>query len=736
MNMKTPPTGARSIFVIMALVVIFSTAATYWAGLRLVRLRAHAAAHRDVIGQAERLLSTLKDAETGQRGFVITGDTNYLDPYERARNQLPGEIDRLRDLKDSAIPTGELDAIQRLVQTKLAELGDTIALRRTAGFSAAAEAIQEGAGKEAMDEMRSRIGAIHDQREELVRAQTRQIEAATTLRTLVFVLSGLTNLLFIGWAYRRIRRVLGQREAALAEAQAEREEVARQKDLLAVTLASIGDCVIVTDATGRITFMNAVAEELTGWSLSDANQRPASEVFRIINAGTGATVESPVDKVLKDGVVIGLANHTVLIRKDGTEVPIDDSGAPIRAADGAVRGVVLVFRDFSLHKEAERALREAKEAAETANSAKDTFLAMLSHELRTPLSPVLATLNLWEVSDELPSAMKSDVQMLRRSVELEARIIDDLLDLTRIAKGMLSFTRETTDVHELIEFIVSLCHSEFHGKELRLSVELTAEHHYLDTDAGRIQQILWNVIMNAVKFTESGGEVRIATRNDSGGNIVVSFVDTGIGMTPETVARIFKPFEQGEKMISRRSGGLGLGLAISSALTEQLGGELRAESEGPGHGSTFTITFPYTDATPAARDRNSKPGGSLAGTQILLVEDHDDSARALTQLLSKQGYVVQRARNVAGALQAVGETAFDILICDIGLPDGTGFQFIETVRKNSTTPAIALSGFGMEEDVQQSALSGFDAHLTKPVNFHKLEAAIHRLAARPSSAVE
>jgi signal transduction histidine kinase len=417
-------------------------------------------------------------------------------------------------------------------------------------------------------------------------------------------------------------------------------------------------------------------------------------------------------------------------------VPIDDSGAPIRAADGAIRGVVLVFRDFSVHKEAERALREAKEAAETANSAKDTFLAMLSHELRTPLSPVLATLNLWEVSDELPSAMKSDVQMLRRNVELEARIIDDLLDLTRIAKGILSFTRETTDVHELIEFLVSLCHSEFHGKALRLSVDLAAKNHYLDTDAGRIQQILWNVIKNAIKFTESGGAVRIATQNDSGGNLVVSVVDTGIGMTPETVARVFKPFEQGEKVISRRSGGLGLGLAISAALAEQLGGKLGAESGGSGLGSTFTIIFPYTDAIPAANDRNLTAGGSFAGTQILLVEDHDDSARALIQLLSKQGYVVQRAKTVAAALQAVEEKTFDILICDIGLPDGTGFQFIETVRKNSTTPAIALSGFGMEGDVQQSTLSGFNAHLTKPVNFHKLETVIHRLGRRPGPAVE
>ena len=370
--------------------------------MRLIRLRALAAPHRDVIVQAERLLSALKDAETGQRGFVITGDGRYLDPYESARSRLQGEIDRLRDLKNVTVPIRELDAIQALVQTKLDELGEVIALRRSGGFEAAAARLQQGAGKETMDELRKRVSAVRDQQEALIQTEGRQIEAATTLRTLVFLLCGLMNLLFIVWAYRRIRLALDEREAA--------------------------------------------------------------------------------------------------------------------------------------------------------NAAKDHFLAMLSHELRTPLSPVLATLNLWEVSDELPSGMKSDVQMLRRNVELEARIIDDLLDLTRIAKGILSFTRETIDVHELIEFLVSLCHTEFRDKQLALSVDLEAERHYLHTDAGRLQQILWNVIKNAAKFTEPGGKVRIATSNDAGGNVVITVTDNGIGMTPETVGRLFKPFEQGEKVISRRYG--------------------------------------------------------------------------------------------------------------------------------------------------------------------------------------
>ena len=625
------------------------------------------------------------------------------------------------------MPKADLEIIEKLVRAKADELKETIALRREQGFEAAAARIKLGAGKETMDALRSRLLAVHDQQEAALSVEGQQIDDATRLRTVVFLASALINLCFLVWAYRRIRSTISEREAALAEAQAEREEVRRQKELLAVTLASIGDCVIVTNPSGRITFMNTVAEALTGWMSAEAIGRPVGEIFRIINEESRAPVESPVDKVLRDGVTVGLANHTLLIRKDGSEVPIDDSGAPIKEEDGKIRGVILVFRDFSEHKETERILREATETAQTANAAKDQFLAMLSHELRTPLTPVLATLNLWETSDDVPAHMKGGVQMLRRSVELEARIIDDLLDLTRIAKGILSFTRETIDVHELIEFLVAMCHSEFHGKELGVSVELNAGKHYLHTDAGRLQQILWNVIRNAAKFTGTGGKVCIATANDSGGNVVITVTDNGIGMTEETMDRLFHAFEQGEKIISRRSGGLGLGMAISSALVSQLGGELSAFSEGLGKGSTFTITFPSTEERPTRKEQKLDRDTSLAGLKVLLLEDHEESARALTQLLTRQGYVVRVANTIAAAMATAAQSRFDVLICDIGLPDGTGYHFIENVRKISRVPAIALSGFGMEEDVAQGVASGFDAHLTKPVNFQNLDSAIRRL---------
>ena len=504
-------------------------------------------------------------------------------------------------------------------------------------------------------------------------------------------------------------------------------ELQRQKELLSVTLSSIGDCVLVTDNEGRITFMNPVAEEVTGWRLSEALGRPATEVFRILNEHTRAPVESPVDKVIREGVIVGLANHTLLIRKDGSEIPIDDSGAPIRDGQGGIRGIVLVFRDFTQQKRAEQEVLAAKDAAETANKAKDQFLAMLSHELRTPLTPVLATLNLWEASEEIPPALRADVGMLRRSVELEARIIDDLLDLTRIARGLLSFSPENTDVHSVIEFLVGLSQSELQIKVLKLALKLDAPRHHVHTDAARLQQVLWNVLRNAVKFTDQGGAITIITSNDAQDRLDITFHDTGIGMTPDTLSKLFIPFEQADPTMNRRYGGLGLGMAISNALVDLLDGEIRAESPGLGLGSTFTITFPTVDPATNGSEPTSASRKSQDKVRLLLVEDHGDTARALARLLENRGFTTKTAPSIATALEAIGREDFDLFLCDLGLPDGTGIDFIGKVRETRKTPAIALTGFGMQEDIERAQKAGFDAHLTKPVNLQKLEATMWRL---------
>src|SRR6476619_1567351 len=716
-----------SVFLVTAAVVVASTLITFWFGNRVLQLRAREQVRRDGITRLEQLESVVKDAETGQRGFIITGDESYLLPFNQATSRQPADLEKLRKYPSVVITPEEVAKVTALIQQKMAELNSTIEVRRSQGFDATLPLVQAGSGKRLMDDLRSEVARLRERQAAALNADATLSKTATQTRTLVFVLCGLLNLGILAWAYRRITEASHERDVALREANARSLELQRQKELLSVTLSSIGDCVLVTDNEGHITFMNPVAEEVTGWRLSEAIGRPTTEVFRILNEQTRAPVERPVDKVIREGVIVGLANHTLLIRKDGSEITIDDRAAPIRDGQGGIRGIELVFRDFTQQKRAEQEVLGAKDAAETANKAKDQFLAMLSHELRTPLTPVLATLNLWEASEEIPPALRADVEMLRRSVELEARIIDDLLDLTRIARGMLSFSPENTDVHALIEFLVGLSQSELQIKVLKLALKLNAPRHHVHTDAARLQQVLWNVLRNAVKFTDQGGGITIITSNDAQDRLDITFHDTGIGMTPDTLSKLFIPFEQADPTMNRRYGGLGLGMAISNALVDLLDGEIRAESPGLGLGSTFTITFPTVDPATNGSEPTSAARKSQDKVRLLLVEDHGDTARALARLLENRGFTTKTAPNIATALEAVGREDFDLFLCDLGLPDGNGVDFIRKVRETWKTPAIALTGFGMQEDIERAQKAGFDAHLTKPVNLQKLEATMWRL---------
>jgi len=532
-------------FAVVALVLIISTLLTYWMGMATLGKYQFVVREQATIDLLHDFLSTLKDAETGQRGFLLSGDESYLRPYTDATARIASDFNSIR----TRIDTGELkqadvNELERLSNDKLAELQRTIEMKRS-GQGDVLKVVLSGHGKGIMDAIRDRV-------EQLVSVHQRELNAANGLtrryaiyRTTVFAMVAFINLGFLFWAYRRIVDEQSRRESAT-------NELAQQKNLLSVTLASIGDAVIVTDTSARITFLNDLAEQLTGWSKSDALGQPCERVFHIINEQSRQVVESPVAKVLQLGIIIGLANHTLLIRKDGSEVPIDDSGAPIRESDGTIRGVVLVFRDFSQQQASQRALIAAKEEAERANLAKDQFLAMLSHELRTPLTPVLATLTAWETSENLSTGFISDIQMVRRNVELEARLIDDLLDLTRIAKGKVSLTLEVADVSELIESVIGMFQSDILSSGIKLTMSLDARNHYVRGDSGRLQQVFWNILKNATKFTPAGGFIQIRTTNEQE-SLVVKFIDSGIGMDDEILQRLFQPFEQGDGEFFRRN---------------------------------------------------------------------------------------------------------------------------------------------------------------------------------------
>ena len=381
--------------------------------------------------------------------------------------------------------------------------------------------------------------------------------------------------------------------------------------------------------------------------------------------------------------------------------------------------------------------REARAEAEAANEAKDRFLATLSHELRTPLTPVLAVVSRLETDSRL-RPVADELSMVRRNIELEARLIDDLLDMTRIARGKLELHPEIADLAKIVEHTTGMCCApEIAAGRLRLVTDLAAGEHRVWGDPSRLTQVLWNLLNNAVKFTPAGGTITLRSRSEPE-RFVLEVSDTGVGIDREVLPHIFDAFEQGPARGPRGAGGLGLGLAISRAIAGMHGGTLVAASAGRGRGATFTLTLPdFLPRDPETGElpiflgtpqEIENPKSKIQNLQILLVEDHADTAEAMAELLRLLGHRVTVAGGVAAALAAAEraerEDGLDLLISDLGLPDGSGLDVMRRLSASRCLPAIALSGYGMEDDVRRSLEAGFGRHLTKPVSLQALEAAI------------
>ena len=382
----------------------------------------------------------------------------------------------------------------------------------------------------------------------------------------------------------------------------------------------------------------------------------------------------------------------------------------------------------------------ARAEAETANRAKDRFLATLSHELRMPLTPILATVTAMLDDSGTPGEFRTVLEMIHRNVTLQARLIDDLLDLTRIRGGKLYLKREVVDAHELVHQVVEICREDLRSACLQLVLDLAARRHDVDADPARLQQVLWNLVKNSIKFSPTrGGTVTIRSRNrdddllqGAGSWLVIEVTDEGIGIEPELLPRVFGMFEQGGPSTGPKFGGLGLGLTISRSIVEQHEGHLWASSEGHGKGATLTVELPTVTA-PISRTSPPPPTPSVVMShrclKILMVEDNKDTLNYFSQRLMQRGHVVRTASNLAMALRVASETDFELLISDIELPDGSGLELMWKLRSKGSVKGIALSGFGSSDDVEQSHCAGFSEHLTKPVEFRHLEEAIQRVAA-------
>ena len=387
--------------------------------------------------------------------------------------------------------------------------------------------------------------------------------------------------------------------------------------------------------------------------------------------------------------------------------------------------------DIMSHKNYEQQLQKAIEEAKSANIAKDYFLATLSHELRTPLTPVLASISLLMLSEELPTSVRDELDMIRRNVQIEAKLVDDILDVTRITRGKVTLDRQVLDLHELIMEVVHDLESGLSKKKLTVRTRFSSEHSCVNGDKARLRQVFNNLLNNAIKFSVDSGSISIATFEENE-NIVVEIKDGGIGIHSTVLPRLFNPFEQGEKVIGASFGGVGLGLSISKTLVEAHGGTIKARSEGRYKGSTFTVKLKTellgVPAAPIEEVLNSE----AKNANIILVEDHEDTSRIMARLLSKYGYKITTAASVKTAFEVIKNNRFDLLISDIGLPDGNGYDLLAMIKQAKIPlKAIALSGFGLNDDVAKSIEVGFITHITKPVDVPKLVNVITNVLSEP-----
>ena len=617
----------------------------------------------------------------------------------------------------------------------------------------------------------------------------------------------------------------------------------RQREWLRVTLSSIDDAVIVTDVSGRVSFMNPAAEQLSGSRAAVGLE--LSHAFQLVSEPDRRPLENLHTQVLREGRVTGEGRHTLLVRRDGLETMVEESGAPIRDAEGQVTGVVLVFRDVADRRRAEDVMRRSEErlrsvvenvvdgiitfdeqgviesfnpgaerlfgylaadvigrnlemliahssAAEghagrrtlrrllsgqselagrrrddtlflmefaasefrlgdrrlytgivrdvterklleeelrhraeqlaDADRRKDEFLAMLAHELRNPLAPIRNSLSILAPRARDDAELYTTWDVVDRQVEHLTRLVDDLLDVSRITSGKVELQKETTDVADTVNRAAEEARPFIDAHRLSLTVSLPDEPLSVEADPVRLTQVLNNLLNNAAKYTEPGGHVSVgAERQD--GNAVLAVRDTGVGIAPEFLPRVFDLFSQQDSSLARTRGGLGVGLTLVRNLVEMHGGTVEALSDGPGKGSTFVVRLPLVERRVASL---SRPDGAAApgpGRRVLIVDDSADSAETLAILLRRFGHEVRTAGDGPRALELARQEPPDVALLDIGLPNMDGLELARRMRSDlglTNAYLIALTGYGQDEDRRRSEAAGFDAHLVKPVDLDRL----------------
>jgi PAS domain S-box-containing protein len=664
----------------------------------------------EVLAELDAVMLGLKEAEIAQLGFLVTGDESYVARYVTAEVHINEHLERVGGFVGDNSPQAQrlIDA-RREVSGELLEFRHSIDAWKRQDLAAARAAVLAERDRHGAREVLAQMqNAERELLEERNTASKRDYRSALTSS----VLAAVFGLVLLALAYSLVRRNLMIREQSAAIVREERER-------FLVTLRSIGDAVIVTDAQGRITFLNEVASSLTGWE-EDAIGRDLMDVFRIENELTGAAVENPIHRVIRDNTIVGLASHTILLSNEGGRVPIDDSVAPVRNDRGEILGAVLVFRDVTRRRQQEEERRQA-------DAAKDEFLAMLGHELRNPLAAVRNAITAAHLDE---NARGRALEIARRQTSRLSRLVDDLLDVARITRRKISLRKERISLNEVAQRAFEATRASAADRGHAFSIGDPQEPIEVEADPVRLEQVIDNLLTNAIKYTPPGGRIELTTCRENG-EAVVRVRDDGVGIKPELLPKVFDSFVQSERSPERADGGLGIGLTIVKRLVELHGGRVAVRSEGPGSGAEFIIRLPALAASEPRSPAAAPPAPTRRhAVRVLIVEDNIDAAEALGLLLEVAGVEARIAHDGREALEVARQQPFPLILVDIGLPGMDGYEVARRLRELpecATTLLVALTGYGRSEDRQKALEAGFAVHLVKPVELELLEPLLARV---------
>jgi len=491
-------------------------------------------------------------------------------------------------------------------------------------------------------------------------------------------------------------------------------ELELERDRFLTTLGALDEAVIVVDLKDRIRFLNDRAADLIGCDRINAIERAFGEVVSLIDSDSG----EPVVRVASEAI-IGGHQHTLIAegivrRRHARDVPVSNRVAALKTAQGRVFGVVLTLSDVTQQKQYEDELL-------TAESRKDEFLAILAHELRNPLSPLQSALAVVQKAAGEPAKIQAASGIMQRQLNQLVRLVDDLMDVSRIKTGRLELRPTIFTLNKAIAAAIEASQPLFDQRRQTLTVAL-GDDVAIRGDAARITQIFTNLLNNASKYTPERGSITVAG-SQQGGEVLVSITDTGIGLTQQDTQKIFDLFtriDSGRKAID----GLGIGLALAKQLAVMHGGRIAVNSAGPQQGSTFTLVLPVYEQIPVAKlAPESADGGTHHLRKILLVDDNVDGTAALASLLEQMDFEVVVANSGVEALERLKTFLPDAAVLDIGLPDISGFELARRMRAAqipSLKKLIALSGWGTRKDIEAALECGFDVHVTKPITVEQI----------------